>query len=433
VGIIPLLSHLIVMLVEGSDISRDAKSFEGFEEFVHKARGVSRQNPPSTFGFSREDMQYLYAALNGAKKPVIGFGMGLTQHMNGTQNVYAISGLALLLNAILFPNRGKVNIQGAGDVGADPFWIPGIVSLADNSWDFGFRSHLGVCLTEALYGDEVEFVWVMGMNPSQSMPDLNTLDRSLSKKFVVFQHHHPGRTMEFADVVLPSTMLSEEEGTITNGERRVRGIFRGKPDGDRKNTTGLNRETHTGTILSFAKYIGAPGFDYRDEQDVFREMITVVPGYENLTFDRVFSKEGQYANKEPEFKLFKPFEYNPGHFQQNTFQFTFTTARNRFQFCSGTGTRSSKTLVGLSGDACAYMNPEDASTLGVDDGVMVRISSSVGQVETQIKVDAGIEKRVIVAPFHFEKLLVNRLTPRVLDPESKTPCYKDIGVNVEKV
>ena len=223
-GILPLLSHLIVMLVDGGDISRDAKDFEGFEEFVDSARQVSQKNPPSSFGFTSKTMEELYWLINDAKRPVICFGMGLTQQGNGTQHVFAAGGLSMLLNAMLFPNRGKVNIQGCGDVGCDPGWCPRDDSGWKGKWDFTFTSHEGAVMTERLYDPEVKFAWIMGGNPSQSMPDLNELDESFRKKFVVLQHHPPVRTMEFADVVLPGLMLSEEYGSVTNGERRLRGL-----------------------------------------------------------------------------------------------------------------------------------------------------------------------------------------------------------------
>ena len=81
----------------------------------------------------------------------------------------------------------------------------------------------------------------------------------------------------------------------------------------------------------------------------------------------------------------------------------------------------------------ALINPLDAELLDVSAGDPDRIVSEVGEIQTKIRPDASIGKRVIVAPFHFRKLLVNRLTPRVLDPESGTPCYKEVAVRVERI
>lgn len=443
-GIMPLLSHLIVRLVDGSDISKEAKGFDGYSEFVDSARKIAESNPVSSFGFSRDDMDYLYWTVNDAKKLAIGFGMGLTQHLNGTQNVYAITGLAVLLNAILFPGRGKINVQGAGDVGSDPNWRP--VDTEDCGWNEGFQSHRGSNLTKGLYSDEVKVLWIMGGNPSQSMPDLNKLDESFKKKFIVYQHNHPSRTMEFADVVLPSKVLIEEPGSVTNGERRVRGIYN---LGNRRNTTGGNKaysvtgvtedgdfaiKANVDIILAFAKSLGVKGFEYESVIDVFNEMVNVVPGYETLSVDGVFSDDGKFADKEPKYIRFHKLKYDPGHFTgTGEYPFVLTSARNRFHFCTGDGTRRSKTLVQLAGPGRVLINTEDARSLGLKDDSRIRLISRVGVIEAEVKVDPTVAKKIVVAPFHFEKILVNRLTSLDLDPDSGTPCYKEVPVRIEVV
>lgn len=439
-GIIPLLSHLIIRLVDGGDISRDAKSFDGYSEFVESARKIADSNPVSSFGFSRDDMEYLYWTINDAKKLVIGFGMGLTQHLNGTQNVCAITGLAVLLNAILFPGRGKINVQGAGDVGSDPNWRPVSADFPGykvSGWHEGFRKHRGVGLTKGLYSDDVKFVWVVGGNPSQSMPDLNKLDKSFEKKFIVYQHCHPSRTMEFADVVLPARVLSEEAGSVTNGERRVRGILK-----NRRNTTGNRKvyskdssiKSNVDIISAFAKSLGVKGFQYGSVTEIFDELVKVTPDYNGLSVDGVYSDEGQFANKEPRHIHFQKLKYDPVHFSgAGEYPFVLTSARNRFHFCTGDGTRRSKTLVQLAGPGCVLINTDDARIIGIKDNSRIRLISKVGVIEVEVKTDPTVEKRVVVAPFHFEKILVNKLTPLDLDPESGTPCYKNVPVRIEVV
>lgn len=519
-GILPMLSHLIVQLVDNGEISRDAKMVSGFTEFVESVREVSQNNPISTFSFTREDMRNLYKVIDNSNNLVIMFGMGLTQHENGTENVLAITGLSVLLDSIIFPNRGKINVQGAGDVGADYTWKPVNYSVFkermseleqkpegkdDNLSESGVKmsecpnlsesvridflesihqkfaeieSKDGVSLTEGLYSDDVEFVWVMGSNPSQSMPDLNSLDDSFNNKFVVYQHHHPGRTMEFADVVLPSTMVSEEYGSVTNGERRVRGIFEGceichaENCGDcsevsncnecpnvceknRRNTTGddsrvlsdgLGRrdelipenlyevKSNSAIIADFAKFIGSKDFDYSCMCAIFEEMKFIVPGYTGLEFNDVASLQGDLADKMPKFKKLHAVSFDPEHFSgKKGYPFSFTTCRDRYQFCTGEISRRSSTLSKISGEPKVAMNPEDAEALGINDGATVLISSKVGTIEAVVRYDKDISKRVLSAPYHFEKLLVNRLTPLDLDPDSGTPCYKNIAVKVEKV
>lgn len=443
-GILPMLCHLIVRLVDKGDISRDARMFDGFQLFVDSARAVSQANPVSSFGFTRDQMEQLYWMINDSKSLSIGFGMGLTQHLNGVENVKAIAGLAAIMNAILFPNRGKINVQGAGDVGADPDWGGGSdfgKNIELLGWNSNFLNHHGTVMTEALYDEEVKFCWIMPSNPALSMPDINALEKSFARKFIILHAHHENRTMEFADVVLPSLLLTESPGSITTGERRVRGLWNVL---GRKNTIGggsqsevlttRNPLTDAEVIVLFANYLGAKGFGYSDLKQVFEEIVKVVPGYHKLEYKMVECDEGMFAEKKPAFIKLPTLKYDRLHFSgSGEYPFILTTARNRFQFCTGDCSRNSKTLNNLSGGPVVYINPRDAELMEVADGLEIKIISEVGEVAASAKIDAGVEKRVLVAPFHFEKLLINKLTPRQLDPVSKTPCYKEVHVRVQKV
>jgi formate dehydrogenase major subunit len=438
-GILPVLARLSLRLVEGRDISKEAKNFPGFNEFLKSLEVIKDENPISTLGISRDDMERLYNMVNDSNKTVIGFGMGLTQHVGGVENVMAITGLSLLIDGILFPNRGKINVQGAGDVGVEPAWKP-LEGFVEYDWSDDFLTHDGKVSTRALYEDEVELVWVMGTNPSHSMPHLNLLDKSFKDKFIIYQHHHPGRTMEFADVVLPSRVVSEVDGSVTNGERRVRGFFGGVEEtgAGRKNTIGIaapQKALSNFEILNkFGQYMQVVGFPFANEQDAFEEIVQVIRGYQKLEISEVAGKDGDFANKQPPKKEFFPVKYDNDHFQgDGQYPFVFTTARSKYHFCTGEATRNSATLIKLDAVPFVRMSHSDAKLLGLLDGGRVRIYSKVGEIEANIKVDASIEKRVLIAPYHFEKLLVNKLTPLELDPVSKTPGYKYISVNVELI
>jgi predicted molibdopterin-dependent oxidoreductase YjgC len=437
-GILPLLAHLSLRLIRGKDISRDAKQFVGFNAFVESIEEIAQDNPLSSFGVSRDDMRELYEFVDGGKKIVIGFGMGLTQHLNGVQNVLAISGLSLLLDAVLFPNRGKINVQGSGDVGAEPGWkmSDGFEEIVRRfHWSSDFLSHEGKVSTEALYKREVKLLWAMGTNPSHSMPHLNLLDENFEDMFVIYQHHHYGRTMEFADVVLPNKILPEVCGSITNGERRVRGFF---DPPNRKNTIGVtapkNAKSNLSIVSDFANRMGLSGFGHESVADVFDEMVEVVPGYGGVSRSEVAKNQGDFANKEPRKKQFVKINWEKEHFTgDGKYPYVFTTARSKFHFCTGEGTRNSESLCQRESEPYIRISKPDSKSLQLKEGDKIRIESEVGSVEGQITIDESLEKRVLIAPYHFEKLLVNKLAPLKLDPISSTPCYKQIAVNIEVV
>lgn len=189
-------------------------------------------------------------------------------------------------------------------------------------------------------------------------------------------------------------------------------------------------------LTRFADRIGAEGFRYDTSQDVTAEMLRAVPDYQHLSVEEISSPDGAFARKDYVFKRLVSFTREKYTFDSNgksEYPYVFTTARNRYQFCTGGASSSSKTLRDLARGPRVFVNPDDAELIGVQDGDRIRIESEVGSIEAEVQRDAGVSKRIIVAPFHFEKLLVNRLTPRKLDPDSGTPCYKQVHVKVEKM
>lgn len=433
-GIIPLISRLMERIIEGRDFTKDAKLREGYDNFVRDISKITDRFPLNSTNLKPGDFEDLYYWVNHSKHPAILYGMGATQQHNGTQNVKAIASLSILLNAVLFSNRGKVNVQGASDVGGFPGFRPsesqyekfakywGIDLRNDNT----FLSHKGKEMTEALYENDVKAVWIMASNPAHSMPDLNALEKSFKKKFVIYQHHHPGATMELADVVLPTTMLPEVSGTITNGERRVRHV----------NPLGHNPMIKPSWQI-FVELAGKFGygklFDYESPKKIYDEIKEIIPAYSNLDDKVVDGMMGDLADKEPKFINFPRLRYELDHRDFEKYPFVMTTARARYHFCTGEGTRNSKRLMKLDPGAEALFNPEDAKEFGLKEGDKVKIESSVGELEIGVKIDDLVEKKVVVLPYHFEKHLVNRLTPRNLDPESGTPCYKEVLVKITRI
>jgi predicted molibdopterin-dependent oxidoreductase YjgC len=425
--LIPFVSYLISKFVDSDKISRDAKQFHGFQDLVESAQEVSRKYPPSSYGLDKEKMTQVFQTLRDARKIGICFGMGVTQHSNGTENVKALVQLGILLNGVIFPSRGKMNVQGAGDAGGCPNW-EGTDNLESFKWNIDYKNHEGRGLTDALYDRDVKFVWIAGGDPAISMPDLNLLEESFRHKFIVYQGAHSARVTKWASVVLPSAMVSEENGTFTNGERRVRGNFsntlsKSLPD---KAKSGFQ------IMMEFADTVGAEGFDYKNEQEVFEEIVETVPGYRGLSLEKVTSDEGQFADKSIKYTRLEKINFDMDHFRgDGVYPFTLTTSRGKFHFCTGNLSRNSKSLNQLSGEPVVYMNPLDMDFLGIEDEQKIKIISEVGEITATVEKNIDVMKRMIVAQFHFPKMLVNKLTPRVLDPHSGTPSYKQVPVKIE--
>jgi predicted molibdopterin-dependent oxidoreductase YjgC len=159
----------------------------------------------------------------------------------------------------------------------------------------------------------------------------------------------------------------------------------------------------------------------------------VIPAYLQVD-DNSLKSTGSFADKSRVFKKFPRIKYQ--RVVRNTgdkYPYSLTTARSLFHFCSGEGTRNSERLMKLDPGAEAYLNPKDAQSLGLKEGDMIKITSEVGEIEVEVAIDELVGNRIVVLPYHFEKTLVNLLTPLKLDPESMTPCYKEIDVKIEKI
>lgn len=405
---------------------------EGFKEMK---KSIAYLTPEYLSKFSGIDINLfnrIAKEIIASKKFVALHGMGLTQHANGTENAAALLNLCTIKNGKTIPMRGKANVQGAADMGCCPDWLPfgGSRSAAKKAWGIEVNLEEGRKITEALEDNPVRAAYVMGMNPAQSLPNLNQVHLQLDTMFVIYQHHHPSETMKFADVVLPAAMLPEKDGTTTNAERRVRRVRKAiEPPG------GLQDWE---IICGLAKEYGyGKQFNYRSAEDVFREITRAVPEYAELRWKNVSGRDDCFAEKEIKFRRLVPVEQiiRIESQRDSGYPFTLTTTRLQYHFCTGEATRRSKTLVKLAPRPVCKMNDADAKALGIKTGDKILITSAAGEVIIEAETEPSIPSGMLVAPYHFESALLNRVIPshRHLDERTKTPNYKAVRVNVEKI
>lgn len=418
---------------------RELSDFQAFSlqstDYIAMKKSINYLTPQYLSKHSGIDMDSFKRAvqiITCSKAFVALHGMGLTQHANGTQNVTALLNLCTLKGGKTIPMRGKVNVQGAGDMGCCPDWRPfgGSRSLAKEVWGVDIDMNEGTKITEALENNPVRAAYIMGMNPAHSLPNLNEVHAQLKSMFVIYQHHHPSETMKFADVVLPSAMLPEKDGTVTNAERRVRRV--------RKAAEAPAKRQDWEIICGLAKEFGyGKQFGYKVAEDVFGEIIRAVPEYAGLTWKSVSEKDDCFADKEIRFKKFVPLEKIVQVESPKTsgYPFTLTTTRLQYHFCTGESTRRSKTMMKLQPGPVCKMNDKDAEKFGIKTGDAILIKSIAGVVKIEASVDALIPAGMLVAPYHFESVLINKVVPshRHLDEATQTPNYKAIKVSVEKI
>lgn len=427
-----LLNGIMRALIHLGAYEKSVEGIEGFERLKHVVELYSIDFVQQACGVDLEQLNQLIESISDAKSLGIVHGMGLTQHATGSENVHALLNLMILKNAQLLSLRGEINVQGVGDMGCLPDRLPtgplATAPLLEGKWKTDVPIGKGKTIVEAFLISPSKATFISGMNAAQSLPNLNVVHRNLTNMFVVVLDHFFNLTTKFADVVLPTPVLFEREGTITNGERRVR-LVRKVADscGNCKPEWQIFKELST--LFGCAEH-----FDYKDPRDITREIVNVVPAYRQIDVDNVYGGADGWPEKRMLFRRFMP-EHFEGveDIRSDKYPLILTSFRSQHHFLTGEMTSRSKTLMSFKEGPFCYLSAMDADRLGVSSGDSVEVSSSVGSVTCAAQVDESIPKGRAGMHFHFEELLVNKLFPTQFDEKTFTPNYKMTAVGIRKL
>ena len=426
-----LFAGIIRKLIALNIIDQSKKSLDGFEKLTESVNKFDENYITDKCKIKTDDFNKLLELIKNAKKVTLMHGMGVTQHANGVNNITAILNLAILVNANIIPMRGKINVQGSGDMGTCRDWIPfgGSISQTEEVWGEILNDVPGHHLTEFFYDLKIKAIFIMGGNPAQSMPDLNRLYSRIKSAFIIYMHHHPSCTMDFANVVVPTPLLFENNGTITNAERRVRYVL---PINNIAETVPPAWKFLSDLAKLFEK---EKDFSYKNTDEIFEEIKKAAPAYAALDLAKIKSDDDNFADKEKFFERFLPInDTNPERGKENpTYPILLTTQRSIHHFCTGELTRRNKKLMKFTTTAFCEMNESDAEKYGIKSGDKVEIESSKGSVRATAKVSPEYQTGIVTLPFHFESCMVNKLFDLQLDPISKEPNLKAAWVRIKKV
>jgi formate dehydrogenase major subunit len=397
-----------------------------------------------------------------AKAGVIYWGMGISQHTTGTDNARCLIALCAITGNIgkrgtgLHPLRGQNNVQGASDMGLIPMFYPdyqkaddlAVKARFEDAWGTaGLDPARGLTVTEiigsALTGG-VRGMYMLGENPFLSDPNINKVRKALSAlDFLVVQDIFLTETAEFADVILPASSYLEKDGTYTNTDRRVQ-LGRKVLD-----TPGEARADWA-VVQDIANRIGLD-WHYESPRDIFTELVSVIPSYQNLTYDNLGPAGKLYPNPDPARSdgtvvLFTerfnttdglahlvPAEWLPAReLPDAEYPFVLNTGRMLEHWHTGSMTRRSYALDAIAPRALVFLHPGDAAALGLADGDMARVSSRRGAIELAVKVSHRESPGNCFIPFHFREAAANLLTIDEIDPFGKIPEFKFCAVKIER-
>ena len=438
----------------------------GFDEYAASVEEWTLQRGSEVTGVPADAIRELAHAYAGATAAQLCWTLGITEHHNGVDNVLSLCNLALLTGQVgrygagLSPLRGQNNVQRGGDMGALPDRLPGFQAVTDDhartrfdaEWNATVPPEPGWHLTEmfhAMNRDELTSLLVIGENPAQSEADVSHAVGLLGGlDHLVVLDIHLTRTAQLADVVLPgSASWCESDGTVTNSERRVQRVRKAlDPPGSARDDIDI--------LVDLARHLGHD-WHYDSHEDVWNELRRLSPMHAGMSWQRLEELGGiqwpcpHNDSLEPSFlhgRLWaddpaergRPAPFSvvvhdpPVDSLDDDYPLRLTTGRRLDSYNTGvqSGGYRSPGRVGETID----ISPDDARSMGVADGDVVRIASRRGAVEAPARIDPGLRSGLVFMSFHFpDEVDVNQLTIDATDPRSGTAEFKASAVRIEKI
>ena len=456
----PLLSSIAkVILDEGlADIESVLASTEDFESL---REGLQPYDPETVAGIAEvpaDDIRKAARLIAGAVNTSFYYTMGVTQHTTGTNNVLAVSNLALLTGNIgrpktgVNPLRGQNNVQGACDMGALPNVLTGYRPVTDDSvresfesaWNVKLPADPGLTIPKMLHAveeDRLKALFVFGENPMRSDPDITHVEHCLKHvDFLVVQDLFMTETAALADVVLPGASFAEKDGTFTSTERRVQRV--------RRAVDPIGESRADWVILADLLARMGRTERYANASDVFDEMRRLTPSHAGISYDRLESGGIQWPCPDESHPgtpvlhvggcmrgpgKFVPLVHRePAELPDAEYPLTLTTGRVVAHYHTGTMTRRCFGLDGTWPEELVEIHPDDAEKYGIVDGELAQISSRRGTVKARAWVTRRVRRGLVFMTFHFSESPGNVLTISEGDPVTGTPQLKVCAVSIRK-
>lgn len=400
-----------------------------------------------------------------AEKAAIVYSLGITEHSHGADNVMSCANLAMLTGNIgkegtgVNPLRGQNNVQGACDMGALPSDYVGYRKVADQETTDWFNEYYGtnlpakpgltlVEMMNAAHAGDLKVLYIHGEDPVLSDADIKHTKEALANlDMLIVQELFMTDTAECADVVLPAAGWGEQEGTFTNGERRVQCLHKAQepPEGARLDWKIMEE---------IAVRMGVPRekFHYESAEEIFEEIRECAPIFAGMNRERLDTPEAlhwpcpseddpcqplmhkdKFAHPDG-LGVFQALEHlGPVEVPDEEYPLLLTTTRILFHYHAAM-TRRCKTLDNEVKTGFIEINTEDAEELGILNNEIVKASSRRGEIEIPARVTDDIKKGIVNIPMHFSECAANMLTNSdSFDPKSKMVELKACAIKVEKI
>jgi formate dehydrogenase major subunit len=460
---VAMLNAMIHTIIEEglADEKFIADRTSGYEALKENAKNFSPEKMAPICGIPAETLREVARAFATSKGSMILWGMGISQHIHGTDNARCLIALCLMTGQVgkpgsgLHPLRGQNNVQGASDSGLIPMMYPDYQRVNNDEanqrfekfWSTPLDKKPGLTVVEivnAAYDGKIRGMYIMGENPAMSDPDVDHARAGMAKlEHMVVQDIFLTETAYLADVVLPATAWPEKVGTVTNTDRMVQlGRKAVEPPGQAREDFWI--------LVELGKRLGLD-WKYQHPKDVFNEMRGCMDSIKGITWERLerdssvtypCENEGDpgtpvvftevFPTPTGRAKFVPADLISAAERPDSEYSMVLITGRQLEHWHTGAMTRRSGVLDAIEPEPTVSMNPQDMRERGIKAGEVATVQSRRGKISLFVREDAGTPRGAVFIPFAYYEAAANMLTNSALDPFGKIPEFKYCAVKVTK-
>ena len=461
---VALLNAILNVIIYEGLVDRQyiEKNTEGYLNLKKHVEDFTPEEMSPICGISVDEIKDTARLFGNAKSAMIFWGMGISQHIHGTDNSRCLISLALTTGNVgrpgtgLHPLRGQNNVQGASDVGLIPMVFPDYQPITDpknvkffeNYWGSKLDPNPGLTVVEimeAIYKKDIKGLYVMGENPAMSDPNANHAREALCRlDTLIVQDIFLTETAYMADIVLPASAFPEKTGTFTNTDRRVQlGRKAVNPPGEAKQDWWI--------IQQLAKKIGLD-WNYSGPDEIYDELRSCMDSIKNISWERLVKEDAVtypcdgddkpgnevifgegFPTKNKKGKLVPARLISPDETPDRNYPLILTTGRLLEHWHTGSMTMRSKILNNIEPEPYVHISRDDMKSYNFEQNELVSLKTRRGKVKVKVRFDKMIPEGMVFMPFCYENAPANLLTNQALDPDGKIPELKYCAAKIEKI
>ncbi len=457
---VALLNMMLYSIIKENVADKDfinART-EGYDEFKQNILQLNIDELEKITGVDRNLVRDAAMAYASAPNAMSFHGLGVTEHSQGTYTVMLIADLAMITGNIgrrgvgVNPLRGQNNVQGAADMGCQPYQgagyldvtNPEIHKMYEEFYHAKLPLHPGLKIPQmydAALNDKLKAIWVIGEDMAQTDPNTHHVVKALDKlELFVVQELFMTETAKLATVILPGASFLEKSGTFTNGERRIQRVNKVVEPIEGTKCDGQ-------IIVDIMNRMGYEQADY-DPETMLEEISKVVPFFAGVKWEKLGDNGKQWPvrkdGSDTEILHTETFTRGKGKFMFNAFReseeivqhtkeypYIITTNRELEHYNCGAMTRRTKNVDILTEDVLLICE-EDARKHLINDGDMVCVESPRGKVDIKAKITDEVKPGILSSTFHFPDIMLNNITSSISDSEAMCPEYKVVACTIRK-